>query len=429
MSNLIANEKILLSNNSSNQDAFDRLRISEPNTLFQYELSLGKLPFIMDELISGSGATIISDTSIPTIDLKLTGTGGATGKAIRQSYEYIPYQPGKSKFLLLSGILEAENGGITGVVSRIGCFDSSVEKTSIAGNGNGLFFELGGTSGKTLSVVERLNDVDTKVIQNDWNYDKFDGTGPSGITALDFSKGMIFGIDQEWLGTGRVRFGFVINGSFKLGHSFNHSASNAIQLPYTKTAKLPIRYEISSTVANTATMRMLSSIVLSEGGYEPTGLSFSRGRSVGKNVNTTLVPIISIKLREQEPYNRKTISMRKVSILVSTAKSIQWDLYILPNSSYLTDASWVNQDTNNSIAQYDISSTAVNLTDGIQLVSGYVNDTTISDFFYDKYLESSLINSSISGTSKVLCLAAVKLPGQSAGNVTTHGSISWVEII
>ena len=76
---------------------------------------------------------------------------------------------------------------------------------------------------------------------------------------------MIFAIDQEWLGVGRVRFGFVINGSFKLAHSFNHFLTgDAIQVPYTQTAKLPIRYEISSKSSVTGTLRMFSSTVLSE---------------------------------------------------------------------------------------------------------------------------------------------------------------------
>ena len=336
MSSFLVNEKIILTNNSSNQDAFDRLRISEPNALFQYDLSLGQLPFLMNEFLSASGATMLIDTSIPTIDLKLTG--GVTGKAIRQSYEYVPYQPGKSKLMMFSGVLEAINGGITGVISRIGCFDSAVEK-GITGNGNGLFFEL---NNKTLNVVERLNDVDTKVAQNAWNNDKFDGTGPSGITGLNFSKVMIFAIDQEWLGTGRVRFGFVINGSFMLCHSYNHSGigtpvSTAISMPYTKTAKLPVRYEISSTEANIATLRMLSSTVLSEGGYEPTGMHFSVGTRGHILNNTTTHPILSIRLRENEPYNRKTASLRKLSTLIyntgGAANPIQWDLYILPDEN------------------------------------------------------------------------------------------------
>ena len=426
MSSSITNEKIVLTNNFSNQDAFDRLRISESNTLFQYELSLGKLPFFINEFTSGS-ASITSDSAIPTIDLNLTGIG----KAIRQSYEYIPYQPGKSKLILMSGVLITSDI-VSDVVSRIGCFDDYVEKTDVAGSGNGLFFEL---NNKVLYVVKRLNRTvsdgdETRVAQSAWNYDKFDGTGPSGLTLTiaNFIKGMIFAIDQEWLGVGRVRFGFIINGLFNLCHSFNHFSTDAINVPYTKTAKLPIRYEISSSSSVTATMRMFSSTVLSEGGYEPVGLNFSIGTQLGKTFTNTTdkKPIVSLKLREEEPYNRKTISMRKLSIIVSTSNAIQWDLYLLPNKNSLTNADWKNNNSDNSIAQYDLTSSAVNLTDAILLISGYANNSTINDFYYNKYLESSLINSSINGTSRVLCLVGL---GLTNNNTTAYASISWTEII
>ena len=434
MSSFLVNEKIILTNNSSNQDGFDRLRISEPNALFQYDLSLGKLPFLMNEFLSATGATITFDTAISTIDLKLTGSG-ITGKAIRQSFEYVPYQPGKSKLIMFSGVLEAEHGGMTGVLCRIGSFDSNIEKTQVAGNGNGLFFELSGSSGKILNVVKRLNDSDTKVAQTDWNYDKFDGTGPSGLTINDFSKAMIFAIDQEWLGSGRVRFGFVINGSFKLCHSFNHFGADSITVPYTKTGKLPIRYEISSIQSQIATLRMLSSTVLSEGGYEPTGMSFSIGRTAGKTLTYATglnpIPIISIRLNQIEPYNRKTISLKKLCVLVNSSIAIQWDLYILPSTSNLVGSSFVDVNTTNSLAEYDISATGITGSGGILVAAGYGDSSIINDFQYDKYLASPLVNSSITGTSKVLCLSAIKLPGQTPLNTNpvVNGSLSWIEIL
>ena len=73
----------------------------------------------------------------------------------------------------------------------------------------GTFFQM---SNGVMSVVERDDGVDTIVTRNNW-IDKFDGTGSSGLT-IDFTKAQIFTFDQEWLGVGRVRMGFVINGNF-----------------------------------------------------------------------------------------------------------------------------------------------------------------------------------------------------------------------
>ena len=68
-------------------------------------------------------------------------------------------------------------------------------------------------------------ELDNKIIQSNWNVDVFNGTGASGIT-LDFSKSQIFFIDYEWLGTGRVRCGFFIDGIPYYCHAIHNSNIN-----------------------------------------------------------------------------------------------------------------------------------------------------------------------------------------------------------
>ena len=426
MSGTLTTGKLVLTNTQSNQDAFDRLRVSAPNTLFEFQSSIGKLPFLIDEIVSGDGATSNAILANSYIQMGVTGTAGLTGKVIRQTYEYIPYQPGKSKLMIFSAVLEAQEGGITGVVSRIGCFDSVEEKTTTTKSGNGCFFEL---NNKTLYTVIRLNDVDNKVAQSAWNYDKFDGLGPSGLTVNDYSKARILGIDQEWLGVGRVRFGFFINGLFYLGHSYNHFGVDAITVPYTKTAKLPVRHEITSTSSIYAEMRMICSTILSEGGYEPTGPSFSQGGLTGISVGASTVPIISLKLRADEPYNRKSLILKTMSVLNPSAnRGTQWDMYIFPNDSHIVGGSWNDVNTNNSSARYNNSATGITgLSSGVLVDSGYTDLSSTAVYNYAKYLSSPLVNSNIAGTSKVLCLAAVRV-STGGGNPSLNGALSWIEI-
>ena len=425
---LILTESTYITNSFDNTDAFDRLRVSEPVTLFELNHTIGKMPILVDEIVSGSG----SSTHKPAnsyVEMKVTA--GTEGKVIRQSFEYIPYQPGKSRLMLFSGVMEMQ-GGITGVTCRIGCFDSNVDKTAYSGSGNGCFFELNGT---TMSVVIRLNNTDSeKVARGAWNYDKFDGNGPSGFTITDFSKAMIYAIDQEWLGVGRVRFGFFINGKFWLAHSFNHSGAESITVPYTKTAKLPIRYEISTTTfgggGTDAEMRMICSTVLSEGGYEPAGITYSIGLNTSKTVSTTKVPIISIRLLNlvpgtSDPYNRKSVIMKGLSLLNTQNRGMQWDLYLLPDSTYI-NGSWNIIDANNSVVEYNTTATTVTTTGAYLLDSGYGDYSSSSTFNYDKYLASPLVNSKIDGTSRVLCLAGVRVGNQ---DVTVFGSMAWIEIL
>ena len=429
MSGTITTGKLILTQQTSNQDAFDRLRVSNPETIFELSHTKGKQPFLVDELVSATGATSNYISNNSYIQMALTDAG-VTGKVVRQTYEYVLYQPGKSKLMMFSGVMEALAGGITGVVCRIGCFDSSVEKTFAAGAGNGCFFEL---NNKTLyAVIRNNNDDSEKVAQSAWNFDRFDGTGPSGVTINDFSKCCLFAIDQEWLGIGSVRFGFYVYGQFKLGHIFNHSGigtptSTALTMPYTKTAKLPIRYEISSTTPNLAEMRMMCSTILSEGGYEPTGRNFSIGNNTLKSISSTTnpIPIISIKINEAEPYNRKSVLLKAINVLNTSTNNMQLDLYLLNDDSYLTSPSWSTFDANNSIVLYDTSASAMNTAGGVLIESSYFDISGAIGFTFEKYLGSPLINSSISGKSKVFCISGVSL----GGTVTVAGSFSWIEII
>ena len=85
--------KLVLTNTTGNQDAFDRLRVSEPSTLFEIHHVFGKMPRVMDELTSGSGASTHNSTNSY---VQMAVSDSSVGKVVRQSYEYIPYQPGKS---------------------------------------------------------------------------------------------------------------------------------------------------------------------------------------------------------------------------------------------------------------------------------------------------------------------------------------------
>lgn len=422
MSGTLKVGSLVLTKSTSNRDAFDRLRISQPSTLIEVEHTLGLNPYLVDEYKSGTGTS----THISADSYVQMTVGGGVGKVVRQTYEYIPYQNGKSRLMIFSGVMEI-NGGVAGVVCRIGSFDSTTEKTAFAGTGNGLFFELNGT---TMKCVIRLNNTDSSVVQSLWNFDKFDGNGPSGLTVNNYSKAMIFAIDQEWLGIGRVRFGFFINGVFNVCHVFNHSgmglpSSTAITTPYTKTAKLPIRYEISNTASQNGEMRMICSTVLSEGGYNPTGLLFSIGMSTSKTLNTsTFIPLISLKLRDAEPYNRKSILLKIANIYNDIDTGIIWKLYMLPSKSDLNGTTWTSINSENSIAEYNVDSTTVTLTNAVLLNTGYA-EYYANVSFKGSYMNIPRINSSIIGNSRVLCIVAKSVTGAPE----SFASFSWNEIL
>ena len=67
-------------------------------------------------------------------------------------------------------------------------------------------FSATGTGTYTLTTAQAgVTQTETWTYQEDWDVDKLDGTGASGITA-DWSKMNIFQIDFRWLGAGEIRW-------------------------------------------------------------------------------------------------------------------------------------------------------------------------------------------------------------------------------
>lgn len=100
--------------------------------------------------------------------------------------------------------------------------------------------------GVTQAVATISKTIDIKVPQSQWNMDRLDGTGPSGIT-LDPNKIQLYHMDFAWQGAGAIRFGIKDqNGNPIYCHKISHS--NNVTEAYWRSGNLPIRYD-----ANTVT--------------------------------------------------------------------------------------------------------------------------------------------------------------------------------
>lgn len=269
---------------NAGRDAFGSLRVSEGKTLFDTQFQYGTFEGSEWNRKENGTATLTHLPNEACIELKV-GTGNGDS-LVWQSKRYVRYQPGKSQKILMTTVFGAQKVGVT---KRLGYFDAD----------NGIFFEQ---NGESVSMVIRSKTtgsvVENRVEQKDWNVDKMDGRGASGVT-LDSAKAQIFFIDLEWLSVGRVRVGFVIRGVVYYVHYFNHS--NHIDSAYMTTANLPIRYEITNTaVTDTETsIKAICCSVQSEGGFIETSY-FPRSISSGLNAvdATTRRPILSIRPKQ-----------------------------------------------------------------------------------------------------------------------------------
>ena len=220
---------------SASIDAFSRLRISNPLTLFSSQFTYNLNPLLLEQITNGTGASITHDTTnrCALMTFANTPTGG---KSYMQSYEYLPYQPSKSQCALISFNFKE---GVSNVLKFAGLSDGT----------NGIEFQLNGTT-KQFVVYSASSSGNETVTQSSWNVDKLDGTGVSGIT-LDITKTQILVLDFQALYVGRIRIGFDINGMIVYAHEFNHA--NLIAYPYIQTANLPVRCGMTSTATVSTT--------------------------------------------------------------------------------------------------------------------------------------------------------------------------------
>ena len=409
-------------------DAFGRLRISNPYTLFEYHSITGKQPTIMDEDISGSGALSTWITGDSYINMAVPAT--INSHVIRQSHDYIPYQPGKSRLVLMTGVLVSDPINHQLVTTRIGSYDTII---------GGVYIEFfNGTYSINLAKYAGTDGAGlTSIIRDAWT-DKLDGSGPSGVT-VDFSKAQIFMFDYEWLGVGQVRCGIIQGGKTYYYYTFTHA--NELTSPYVQMIKLPLRYEIISN-GSANSMRMICGTVISEGGFSPPGrqylLSTDNSASAFSLTNSNVFrPILSLSLRKEAPYNRGTIKIEAIDIFnIDSNIAGSWKILLNPDISgaSVPDASWTNFDvSNNSIVRYyrepTNARTITNGNEGLVLYQGYFTQRTSYVFTtsIDELVASKGIASNIAGIPDIFVLAVNWLGG--SNNTSTYSSIRWAEII
>jgi hypothetical protein len=299
---------------SANLDAFSRLRVSNPLILHNSQLTYDLAPIIYEQITNGTGATITYDSTnrYGLMTFSSTPTGG---KAYMQSYEYLPYQPGRSQLAFVT-------------FNMIAAVADTLKFAGYSDGVNGVEFQLSGTT-KQFTLYSATGSGNLTVAQSSWNLDKLDGTGNSGIT-LDITKVQILVIDIQALYAGRVRIGFDIGGEIIYAHQFLHA--NNIAPPYIQSANLPVRCGMTCTGTVSTTMYFLCSAVISEGGSEDInvyGYTFQQD-SGPVSVDTGGTHVLSLRPRTtfNSITNRTRVAYIDVEIYNAGNQPIQWQLCV-----------------------------------------------------------------------------------------------------
>lgn len=324
-------------------DAFGRMPVSDPVTLFDSSLQYNDQPLLWETVGDGTATHVPVKSAVQMIV-----TEGQS--VIRQSRPYIRYQPGKSQLILMTGVLGAPTASVT---KRIGYFDDD----------NGIYFEL---TVDGLFICKRSK-VSGTVVSTRIPLSACEAPWPREIDDIDTEKAQIFFIDLEWLGVGSVRCGLVIDGAFHVLYKFNHA--NSVSSVYMTTANLPVRYEMVSATGSADDMYQICTSVQSEGGFqEELGFPFSANNGTTGIDVTTRRAILSIRPKGtfNSIVNRATIRPEAVTLYVTTAPALYEIVYggTIGGTPVFTGVG------DNSCVQYDTQGTTVS--GGEVLESGYI---------------------------------------------------------
>ena len=399
--------------NTTSIDAFSRLRTTgRAVTLFDSkQVFSGSNGIVWDtKIVSGSSTS----HNVDRASTMMTVTTASGSSAIRQTKQYINYQPGKSLLTFQTFVLGTS---VDGVIKRAGRYEDN----------NGIYLEQSGSSvNMCLRSSVSGTPIVTSVSQSAWNLDTMDGSGPSTKT-LDLSKAQIYFSDLEWLGVGRVRTGFVIGGVPIAVHEFTHS--NIIDSAYMSTPNLPFRFEIENFgSAVTASLEHICASAISEGGYDPLGITRSADRDAHAIAisSGSLAPVISIKLASHGI--GATVIPTDISLMSTTNASFRWTVFLNPTISGSDNVNWQSV-PNGSVVEYDVSRDTTNtLSSGVLIASGYVEaGNKAAGEQINRALKSSLfLSADIDGDFDEIVVGIRSLETSTESFLA---SISWRELL
>jgi hypothetical protein len=283
-------------------DAFGRLRVAENFTTFNYYPTPLTSASNLDEDVWVTSGNSQSYNSSNYIEMSLSGA--PSNYCLRQTKCPMVYQAGKSRLIYMTGVM------MTTLVSAVSCMGLFNITTGTPPTINaGMYFKTDGTN----LIWEEVTQTGTNTVnQASWNIDTFDGSGPSGqtLTITNATQDLLIVFDQEWLGVGRIRCGFIIDGVTYYAHEFTH---DGMTVPYTNTPRLRLSYLIYGSNVST-TMRQMCCTCCMESGYYTIGKHNSIGCGGGFVTTSQNTKNILLALRANPSYVNATFTPHSVTV-------------------------------------------------------------------------------------------------------------------
>lgn len=205
-------------------------------------------------------------------------------------------------------------------------------------------FSYAGTGTAAFTTAQAgVADVENWTYQEDFNVDKLDGTGTSGVT-IDPTKLNIYQINFRWLGAGEIRFAIEnpLNGDMIFFHHEHYSNINTDV--HANNPSFRVGYVAANLTAGTITdshcygASMMAAIegVTRDTAF-PTGITSDEKTSLGAG---TYHSIISLKnsLVYQNRINLRTIIFKKLTVSVTCNGPTRY--YLVLNGTKSTGHAW-----------------------------------------------------------------------------------------
>lgn len=385
----------------------NHLKVSTSEIVFFNTFQYGVETDVWDTYTQNGGSASFS-SNISGIIMGVTGQSNS--QTIRQTLNAMRYIPGRSAELAFAVRFTTPTPGIR---RRIGLYngDDGFYFEDNGGDYACVLINSGGSNGTP--YMERIS-------RNNWNGDKLDGQGISGITADPEALHMVL-FEYEWYGAGQIIFKYIIDGLPRTIHTFN--TANRLGFPWSKTPFLPIRLEITNTtgVAGNHYLYQFSNSL--------TNQSFTDKLGIAQNLLTpltgvrldnakTFYPVISIRLK---PTALQGIVL-PTFFQAGTLNNVDI-FYKLIRNTPITDGTWVNMPDPNSFVQYNMTAT-LPITNGIDLDSGFIpSGQTGQRVAIDRSTLYQIGRSSLGTVSDTITLAIAC----TTANNDAIASLTWIE--
>lgn len=405
--------------------AFSRLRTSIATNINEYKNVYGSEDaWNFQTVVGGSGSTTFNVNAATT---GMTVSTGSSDYVIRQTRMYHTYTPGCGQLVMVTGTLAETKPNLT---QRVGYFDDR----------NGIFFERATNAGNVTVNTWNIRNFNggsatlaESAAQGSWNIDNFDGSGPSGVS-IQWDKVQIWFVDFQWLGVGRVRCGFDINGILYYAHEFNHA--NNITSTYMGNPSLPVRYEIrnTGTTSGSSTMTAVCAAVQTEGGTQQNIWRYSVTTGpTGITCGTAEKGVIAIRLKNMIGPNNNvpnhTLAQLADFTLFGSQQS-SWRLLLAANSTVISGSPvWTSVDQT-SYVEYATDITLQNLSGNtLPLTSGFIStaqgSASGSAAVAAGGSKSSINQNYDSSDSQIIILAAQRIGNQ---DTIINAAMNWLEL-